>query len=455
MAKTIDMTEGKPTKLLIQFALPLVIGNLFQQAYTLADRVIVGQFVGANAFSAVGATTALSNLFTSVCVGMSIGTGVLVSQYYGAKDEKGVAKAIANSTYINVLLAIITSIIALLFAEPLLRLLKTPESLMKDALAYLLVYIGGLLAVSAYYTPFSILRALGDSKTPLIFLVFCSLLNIVLDIIFVVPLHMGVIGAAVATILSQALAAVLCLVYAFGKVPYMRMAVTHRKIDKRMILQTLKIGLPTSAQYALIYVSSIVLQGVVNGFGESTIGAFTAVSQMELLVQQIYAALGAAMVTYTGQNIGAGKIDRVKSGVKSATMICVVTSAILLAIFFGFGNMIMKIFVPDEEIISISAAGIRITSIFFMALGTVQIFRYLLSGAGDSVYSLVNGGIEIVARIGLVYLLTAIPFIGMWGIFLTTGLTWLITAVFAIVRYKGGAWKNKSLVNGVTSSAEL
>ena len=257
---------------------------------------------------------------------------------------------------------------------------------------------------------------------------------------------MGVIGAAVATILSQALAAVLCMIYAFSKVPYMKMAVKHSEVDKRMILRTMQIGLPTSAQYALIYVSSIVLQGVVNGFGESTIGAFTAVSQMELLVQQIYAALGAAMVTYTGQNIGAGKIDRVKSGVNAAAAICIAVSAVLLVIFFVFGNCIMRIFVPDAEIIAISSAGIRITSLFFMALGMVQVFRYLLSGAGDSMYSLINGGIEIVARIGLVYLLTAIPVIGMWGIFLTTGLTWLITAVFALVRYKGGAWMDKSLV---------
>lgn len=188
------------------------------------------------------------------------------------------------------------------------------------------------------------------------------------------------------------------------------------------------------------------MQRVVNGFGESTIGAFTAVSQIEILVQQIYAALGAAMVTYTGQNTGAGRIERVKSGVKSAMTICIAVSIVLLAIFFGFGNIIMKMFVSDEEIISISASGIRITSIFFMALGVVQIFRYLLNGAGDSIYSLINGGIEIVARIGFVYLLTALPFIGMWGIFLTTGLTWFMTAVFAFVRYKGGAWMNKSLV---------
>lgn len=452
MAKSIDMTQGNPTKLLIQFALPLMVGNLFQQAYTLADRVIVGQFVGPNAFSAVGATTALANLFMSVCMGMSIGTGVVVSQYYGAKDKKSIAMAIANSTYINVLLAIVTTVIALISAKPLLLLLDTPESLMTDAVNYILVFIGGLIAVSAYYTPFSILRALGDSKTPLIFLVLCSLLNIILDLIFVIPLNMGVVGAAIATILSQAIAAALCICYAFKKIPYMKLALKYKKIDRKMIAQTLKIGLPTSAQYALIYISSIVLQRVVNGFGESAIGAFTAVSQMEVLVQQIYSALGAAMVTYTGQNMGAGKIERVKKGMKSATIISSIVSVALLIIFFLFGDMIMCIFVPDTEIIAISTTGMRITSVFFIALGMVQILRYLLNGAGDSVYSLINGAIEIVTRIGFVYLLTAIPFIGMWGIFFTTGLTWLMTAIFAFVRYKGGAWMDKSLVKANASA---
>lgn len=217
MAKSLDMTTGKPSKLLLQFAIPLIIGNLFQQAYTLADRVIVGQFVGADAYSAVGATTALTNLFMSVCMGMSIGAGVVVAQYFGAKDEKNTASAIINSAYISLILAVVTTVIAMFATRPLLTLLKTPSSLMEDAVSYMLIFNGGLLAVSAYYTPFSILRALGDSKTPLIFLILCSLLNIVLDIIFVVPLQMGVAGAAIATILSQAIAAVLCLTYAYKK----------------------------------------------------------------------------------------------------------------------------------------------------------------------------------------------------------------------------------------------
>lgn len=448
MAKTIDMTQGKPSKLILQFAFPVLIGNLFQQLYTLVDRVIVGQFVGANAFSAVGSTNALSMMFMSMCMGTAIGTGVVVSQYFGAKDKKNTAKAIANGAYVNVIVALIMTVVALLATKPILILLNTPATLMDDAVSYMRVFMGGLLAVSLYYTPFSILRALGDSKTPLIFLAFCSILNIILDIIFVVPLGMGVTGAAIATVMAQAIAAVLCILYAFKKVPQFRDAVHYLKPDSVIIRQTLKVGIPTGFQYSLMYISSIALQRVVNGFGESVIGAFTSTTQIELLVQQIYAALGTAMVTYTGQNIGAGKTDRVKQGMRSAMRISGSVSVILLIVFWLGGSLVMSIFVPNQDIISLASNGIRITSLFFMALGVVQILRYLLNGAGDSIYALVNGVVEIIARIGFAFLLTAVPFIGMWGIWLTTGFTWLVTAVFAFWRYKGGAWMSKSLVTG-------
>ncbi len=448
MAKTIDMTQGKPSKLLLKFAFPVLIGNLFQQLYTLVDRVIVGQFVGANAFSAVGSTNALSMMFMSMCMGTAIGAGVVVSQYFGAKDKKNTAKAIANGAYVGVIVALIMTAVALLATKPILILLNTPATLMDDAVSYMRVFMGGLLAVSLYYTPFSILRALGDSKTPLIFLAFCSILNIILDIIFVVPLGMGVVGAAIATVMAQAIAAVLCIIYAFKKVPQFHDTVHYLKPDSVIIRQTLKVGIPTGFQYSLMYISSIALQRVVNGFGESVIGAFTSTTQIELLVQQIYAALGTAMVTYTGQNIGAGKPDRVKQGMRSAMWISGIVSVILLAVFWLGGSLVMSIFVPNQDIISLASSGIRITSLFFMALGVVQVLRYLLNGAGDSIYALVNGIVEIIARIGFAFLLTAIPFIGMWGIWLTTGLTWLVTAVFAFWRYKGGAWISKSLVTG-------
>lgn len=444
--KAVDMTKGSPVKLLIQFSIPILIGNLFQQIYTLADRIIVGRFVGDKAFSAIGATNALSMMFMSMCMGAAIGTGVVVSQYFGAKDEKGTAASIANGSYTCILIAIVMTLIALVTTKPILILLNTPQSILSDALTYMYIFMGGLIAVAAYYTPFSILRALGDSRTPLIFLVVCSLLNIVLDLLFVVVFKTGVVGAAAATVISEAIAAVLCIIYAFKKVPQFGQAFIYRRFDKNLIKKTMQVGAPTGLQYALIYVSSIILQRIVNGFGESVIGAFTATTQIELLVQQIFAALGAAIVTYTGQNMGAGKSDRISLGVIAAMKLSAVVSVVLLIIFWLFGHPIMSIFVTNEEIISIAAAGIRITSLFLIALGGVQILRYMLNGAGDSMYALINGVIEVIARVAFAASLTAIPFIGMWGIWLTTGMTWTVTAVFALFRYKHGAWKEKTLV---------
>ncbi len=286
-------------------------------------------------------------------------------------------------------------------------------------------FMGGLLAVAAYFTPFSILRALGDSKTPLIFLVVCSLLNIALDLLFVMGLNTGVAGAVIATVLSEALAAAACIIYAFKKVPQFRQAFQYRAINKGLMQKTLRVGVPTGLQYALIYVSSIILQRIVNDFGESVIGAFTATTQIELLVQQIFSVLGAAM------------------------KISAVVSVIVLIVFWLFSRPIMSIFVTNTEIISIAANGIRITSLFLMGLGGVQILRYMLNGTGDSMYALMNGIVEVIARVAFAIGLTAIPFIGMWGIWLTTGLTWTVTALFALVRYKHGAWMSKKLVRAV------
>ena len=286
-------------------------------------------------------------------------------------------------------------------------------------------FMGGLLAVAAYFTPFSILRALGDSKTPLIFLVVCSLLNIALDLLFVVGLNTGVAGAVIATVLSEALAAAACIIYAFKKVPQFRQAFQYRAINKGLMQKTLRVGVPTGLQYALIYVSSIILQRIVNDFGESVIGAFTATTQIELLVQQIFSVLGAAM------------------------KISAVVSVIVLIVFWLFSWPIMSIFVTNTEIISIAANGIRITSLSLMGLGGVQILRYMLNGAGDSMYALMNGIVEVIARAAFAIGLTAIPLIGMWGIWLTTGLTWTVTALFALVRYKHGAWMSKKLVRAV------
>ena len=445
MAKTIDMTQGKAFGNILRFAIPLICGSLFQQLYAAVDSIIVGRFVGANAFAATGATASLTMVFTSVLMGVAIGSGVVISQFFGAKNDEMTASSIANATYVNLAFCILITVVGMLLTKPLLRLTNVPAELMTDASTYMLICIGTLIAVTAYYSSFSVLRALGDSQTPLIFMVVSCLTNVVLDLLFVAVFHWSVAGAAWATGISEAIAAVSCIIYAFKKHHYIRMAVQYRKLDMSLIKKTLKIGLPTGVQYVLVNVSSTFLQAVVNSFGTTAVGAFTATTRVENIIQQPYVGIGSAMMTYTGQNIGAGKSDRIPMGVKAALQMSAIISVVLFAVFLLFSKPIMGVFVTDTSITMTAATGIRISSIFFMGLGLNQIFRYMFSGAGDAGFALANGIVEVVSRIVFALALTAIPFIGMWGLWLTNGMSWLLTCLFALMHYRSGKWKKKSL----------
>jgi putative MATE family efflux protein len=330
-------------------------------------------------------------------------------------------------------------------------MLNTPPELMAEAATYMRVIVGGLIAVTAYNAGFSALRAFGDSKTPLLFMIGANVLNVGLDLLSVIPLKMGVFGAAFATVLSQLIAAVCCIVYAFRTSPHFGRALRHLRPNRRLIRRTLKIGIPAGFQYSLIFLSGSVMQWVINGFGTGVIGAFAATSRIEMLVEQPFSGLGNAIVTYTGQNIGAGNVERVKQGMRAATRVAAVLSLVLIAVFWVAGHGVMGMFVDSGDIISgdivsLATTGIRITSVFFFAMGMSRIFRELLNGAGDSLYSMVNGAVEIVVRVGLAILLTHFAFIGVWGLWATTGLTWLIAMCFAFWRYKSGAWMSKSIV---------
>ena len=252
--------------------------------------------------------------------------------------------------------------------------------------------------------------------------------------------------AALATVLSQLIAAGGCIVYAFRTFPYFQIALRHLRPNKRLVAQILKIGIPSGFQYSLIFLTGSALQWVINGFGASVIGAFTATGQIETLVEQPFAALGNALVTYTGQNIGAGRLDRVELGLRIAAWTSAICSSVLFLVLWTVGDAVMGIFVDDTDIVSSAATGVRITSVFFFAMDMSRVFRNLLNGAGDSMFSMANGIVEIAGRGGLALLLTHIAFIGVWGIWLATCLTWMITMCFAFWRYKGEAWMSKSLV---------
>lgn len=441
-----DMTEGNVVSLLVKFSFPMLIGNIFQQLYNIVDAAIVGNFVGANAFAAVGATGSLNFLFFSVCLGMSVGIGILISQYFGAKNDEYVKITIANSVYIIVVTGIIMSILGVFMARPVLQLIKTPPEILDDAVIFMQVVSGTTIAVAAYNAVAAMLRALGDSKTPLIFLIIASIINVILDFIFVLGFHLGVLGVGIATATAQTISAIGCIAFALKKNPYFRLEAKHLKINWMIIIKCIKIGIPVAAQNSMIALSCVALQSVVNSFGKVVVAAFTATSRIEQLVQQPYSSLGAALSTFSGQNIGAGQLKRVKEGFyKSVIMVAIFSVIMFLAAQIG-SRFIIQLFVHNEEVINLGSKALRITSCFYFALGMIYVARSILNGVGDAIYAMINGVMEVVGRIGFSLIFIMIPAIGVWGVWYTTGLTWFITGLASFVRYKRGKWEYKSLV---------
>ncbi len=441
-----DMTKGSPTKLLLRFAAPAIVGNMVEQLYILADRAIVGRYVGADAFSAVGAGGALIFLFMSLSIGTQTGIGILTAQYYGAGDREGVEGAIRNGAYVVLSEAAFMTVLAFLLTEPLLGLLGTPPALMGDAAVYMKVYLAGQISIAACFSTFQVLRALGNSRVPMLIVVFSSVCNIVLDLLFVVWFPMGVFGAALASTLSQTLAALLCLIYAFRALPYFKEAFRSLRPDCRMLGKTIRLSLPAGAQNLFVYGSGSALQWVVNSFGVTAIGAFTATSQTESLIRHVYLGIGSAVAAFTGQNVGAGNLERAREGAASAAKITLGVSAGLTAFFWIFGEAFMGLLVDDQEMVSLAAAGIRITGSFFLAMGAVQALHHFLGGAGDTVYPMKNSAVEAVSRIGLALVLTGNSAAGVWGIWITGGLSWTLAAVLSFRRYVTGEWREKGLV---------
>ncbi len=440
-----SMTEGSPTRLLLKFTLPMLIGNLFQQLYNMVDSIVVGRFVGANALASVGATGSLNFLFFAMSFGIAAGVGVVVSQYFGAGKMDMVEKSIINGMYLLAVVSAVMGLLGIISARWILVVLDTPEIILDDAVVYMRVSCAGILAIAAYNGVASVLRALGDSKTPLYFMVVACFINIGLDLLFVITFQWSVFGVAFATVIAQLVAAAGAFCYALYKIPYFRIQKEHRRVRTDIISRCFTLGLPIALQNSLIAFSCIFLQKVVNGFGENVVAANTALGRIEQLVQQPYSSLGAAITTYTGQNIGAGKIDRVKQGYRVGFWCAVIFSLLMLIPAQFFGDEVIHIFVEDPEVIAIGAKGLSITSFFYFFLGMIYVARSVLNGAGDALYAMINGLMEVIGRVGFAVPLTKLPFIGMWGIFFTTGLTWALTGIVSMHRYYKGKWQFKGI----------
>lgn len=441
-----DMTKGSPFKLLLSFSIPLLIGSLFQQFYTMADSIIVGKFVGADALASIGACSSVIYLLFSLFLGLSAGIGIVISQYFGAGDGSTVRKGIACSVYILLAASILLTLIGLTLARPILTFLGTPEEIMRDAAVYFQITSGGIVAVAFYNGISSILRALGDSRTPLIFLALAALLNVGLDLLFVTVFHMGVAGAALATAIAQFSSACACLVFSLKTNPYFHIKKEEFRPDTGLIRRMMHIGLPLALQNAMIAFSCVMLQSVINSFGTMIMAVFTATNRIENLVNQIYIAANTALSNYTAQNLGAGNTDRVRAGTRCCIQITVGFSLLMVLVMYLCGHMFMGWFVADRQVIETGAQALKLISLFFVFWGLLYVFRGILNGAGNAGFALVSGILEVVGRMGCAFLLTSIPFIGQWGIWLAEGLTWILVSAAGAICYFRGKWTQKKLI---------
>ena len=439
--RTVDMTSGSVFRHVITFTFPLLIGNLFQQFYNLVDSLVVGNFVGANALAAVGTCGSLNYLIFALSSGLSVGLGILAAQAFGARNTGDIRRIVAGGIYILGGAGILVCVAGYALAPSLLRLLRAPDSVLPDAITYLRLICLGTVPVALYNGIASILRAMGDSKTSLYFLIAASLINVVLDLVFVLGLGLGVFGVGLATLISQIASFVISLVYALAKVSVFRLHKEELRFDGEIVKRALILGIPVAAQTSIISVSTMVLQGVVNGFGETVMAAYTVVDRVEQIVQQPYTSLGTALTTFAGQNVGAQRLDRVKQGFRVSVYLALGFSLILLPIAYGFGPQIIGVFVKEPEVIAIGARALKINSLFYFALGMIYVPRSLLNGCGDSAFAMINGITEVVCRIVYSNVFTRIPAIGCWGIWITTGFTWGTTALVCLHRYFRGKWR--------------
>lgn len=397
-----DMTQGKPLSIILKFTLPLLVGNIFQQFYNMADTIIVGRFVGANALAAVGSTGTVMFLIIGFAQGITAGFTILTSQRYGAKNEKAVRASVANGILLSVLVTILITVVGLSTMKPLLLLMNTPEDIFADAYTYSMLICSGVVACIFYNLFSSLLRAIGNSKVPLFFLVFSACLNVVLDLLLILCFHMGVAGAAIATNISQGVSAVLCLIYIYKNVPVLCPERTQWRLSASDTAYQMRMGIPMALQFSITASGAMVMQAAINLFGSVAVAAFTAASKVQSLVTQGMMSMGQTMASYGGQNYGKGDYHRLEKGVRSALLISVIYSLLAAAAVGLFLRPLLSLFFSgDIDIASLmpwAKTYIYMCAVFYIPLSTIFIFRNIMQGCGYSFLPMMGGVAELFAR---------------------------------------------------------
>ena len=395
-----DMTAGTPGKIIFNFTMPIFIGNIFQQFYNMADTVIVGKFVGNAALAAVGACGTLVFLIIGFLQGVTAGFTVVTAQHFGAGNMKVMKKSVASGAVLTGIVTVILTLLSMISMAKVLHLMNTPSDMYGEAYGYIMVICGGIVAQALYNYLASVLRALGDSKRPLYFLVIAALLNIVLDLVFIIVFGMGAAGAAYATVIAQGISGILCLLYIAKKVPALYLHREDWEIDKNLAGWQLKIGLPMALQYSITAIGTMMVQSALNILGSTLVAAFTAASKIEQVVTQAYVAMGTTMATYGAQNIGAGKLERVREGFRASHFIGIVYSVVVGSFLFFAGKYFAYLFISDniEEVLPMVAIYVKCVALFFIPLYFVNVLRNGIQGMGYGLLPMMAGVAELAGR---------------------------------------------------------
>jgi len=429
---TKDLTEGKPLSLILEFSVPVLFGYIFQQFYNLVDTIIVGKCLGVDALAAVGATGAVNFLIIGFVMGVCSGFSIPVAQKFGAKDYRTMRQFVANSAVLAVLFAVFMTAFTVIFCRPLLLLMLTPENIIDQAVTYIRIIFWGIPMIFLYNMVSGIIRAVGDSKTPVIFLVMSSVMNIGLDLVFILRFGMGVGGAALATVISQGISGAACLIYMIKRFPILRLSRDDKRIRTHHFTTLCGVGVPMGLQYSITAVGSVILQASVNSLGSDAVASVTAGSKIGMLFCTPFDAMGTTMATYGGQNAGAGKLQRLKIGVFDCSFLGLVYSVLAFIVMFFFGTPLSLLFLDSTEtgILESSRLFLITNSAFYFPLSLVNIIRFMIQGMGFSKFAVLSGIFEMVARTAVG--LFAVPAWGYIAACYASPAAWIFADIFLI-----------------------
>lgn len=432
---TKDLTHGSPAKLILGFTLPLVAGNLFQQVYSMIDALIVGRFLGNDALAGVGSTGAVLFLFTGFIIGITAGFSVPIAHRFGASDYGELRRFTGNALWLSLVVSVILSLFTALLCRPILVITKTPDTIFAHAYGYLFPVFLGLPLLFAFNLVLSILRSLGDSRTPLLFMLLAAVLNILLDFLFIGPFGLGTAGAALATLASQGIASVGCLLVIAKHFPVLHLQRADFRLQGRYVKRLLAVGLPMGLQYTITSLGNVVLQTAINSLGTVYVTAITIGARVSNLFSCVFDAMGASMAAYGGQNMGAKKLRRIRLGLRACLIYSFVYSAAACLVCFLFGKPILTAFMdkPDPQILNSAYQYLLLTALFFNLVGFVNIFRLLIQGMGYSNLAMFAGVLEMLGR-GIVGLVL-VPALNFFGACFGNPAAWLLASAFLIWMY--------------------